>query len=137
MCLWLRNSGLRPSDSLAITAHFISRNDAILSDVLLMPLPGCCNYAQPNFIILFQFLTPPAQQVSRCSFVKLGPSWVARSMLNGKKHLRFFMPASFSFANFNFLLSRFLFCSNFFCRFLGRTFFRFGRLGIELLHYFG
>ena len=39
MCLWLRNSGLRPSDSLAMTAHFISWNNAILSDVLLMPLP--------------------------------------------------------------------------------------------------
>lgn len=36
MCLWLRNSGLRPSDSLAMTEHFISWNDTILSDVLLI-----------------------------------------------------------------------------------------------------
>ena len=35
--LWLRNSGLRPSDSLATTAHFISWNDAIASDGLLTP----------------------------------------------------------------------------------------------------
>ena len=97
MCLWLRNSGLRPSNSLAITAHFISRNDAILSDVLLMSLPGCCNYAQLNFIILFQFLTPPAQQASRCSFVKLGPSRVARSTLNGKQHL-FFLASIIQFS---------------------------------------
>ena len=131
MCLWLRNSGLRPSNNLAITAHFISRNDAILSDVLLMPLPGCYNYAQLNFIILFHFITPPAQQASRCSFVKLEPSRVARATLNGKKHLRFFMPASFSF-----LLSRFLFCSNFFRSFLFSPLLCFGRLGIELLHHF-
>ena len=39
MCLWLRNSGLRPSDSLAITAHFISWNDAIVSYVSLLPGP--------------------------------------------------------------------------------------------------
>ncbi|MBQ9283643.1 MAG: hypothetical protein IJ216_01170, partial [Acidaminococcaceae bacterium] len=39
--LWLRNSGLRPSDSLATTANFISWNDAIASDGLLTPLPCC------------------------------------------------------------------------------------------------
>ena len=33
--LWLRNSGLRPSDNLAITANFISWNNAIIPDVLL------------------------------------------------------------------------------------------------------
>ena len=37
--LWLRNSGLRPSNSLATTAHFISWNDAIVADGLLMPCP--------------------------------------------------------------------------------------------------
>ena len=37
--LWLRNSGLRPSDSLATTANFISWNNAIASDGLLTPFP--------------------------------------------------------------------------------------------------
>ena len=37
--LWLRNSGLCPSNSLATTANFISWNDAIASDGLLTPLP--------------------------------------------------------------------------------------------------
>jgi len=36
--LWLRNSRLRLSDSLATTANFISRNYAIVPDVLLRPL---------------------------------------------------------------------------------------------------
>ncbi|WP_093914289.1 hypothetical protein [Succiniclasticum ruminis] len=36
--LWLRNSRLRLSDSLATTANFISRNYAIGPDVLLLPL---------------------------------------------------------------------------------------------------
>ena len=40
MCLWLRNSGLRPSDSLATTAHFISWNYAIVPDVLLISFPN-------------------------------------------------------------------------------------------------
>ena len=46
MCLWLRNSGLRPSDSLAMTAHFISWNDTILSDVLLIPFPAALSSYQ-------------------------------------------------------------------------------------------
>ena len=41
--LWLRNSGLRPSNSLATTANFISWNDAIASDGLLTPFPCCIN----------------------------------------------------------------------------------------------
>ena len=39
--LWLRNSGLRPSDSLATTANFISWNNVIAADGLLMPSPVC------------------------------------------------------------------------------------------------
>ena len=39
MSLWLRNSGLRPSNSLATTAHFISWNDTIVSYSLLLPFP--------------------------------------------------------------------------------------------------
>ena len=39
--LWLRNSGLCPSNSLATTANFISWNDAIAADGLLMSLPAC------------------------------------------------------------------------------------------------
>jgi hypothetical protein len=39
--LWLRNSGLCPSNSLATTANFISWNDAIAADGLLMTLPAC------------------------------------------------------------------------------------------------
>jgi hypothetical protein len=39
MCLRLRNLGLRPSDSLAATAHFISWNDATVHDVLFMSSP--------------------------------------------------------------------------------------------------
>ena len=35
MCLRLRNSGPRPSDSLAAAAHFISWNYAIALNVLL------------------------------------------------------------------------------------------------------
>ena len=35
MCLRLRNSGLRPSDSLAAAAHFISWNYVIALNVLL------------------------------------------------------------------------------------------------------
>ena len=37
--LWLRNSRLRLSDSLATTAYFISWNNTIVSDVLLMHFP--------------------------------------------------------------------------------------------------
>ena len=37
--LWLRNSGLCPSNSLATTANFISWNDTIASDGLLTPFP--------------------------------------------------------------------------------------------------
>ena len=37
MRLWLRNSGLRPSDSLATTAHFFSWNYINAPDVLLIP----------------------------------------------------------------------------------------------------
>jgi hypothetical protein len=39
--LWLRNSGLCPSNSLATTANFISWNDAIAADGLLMSLSAC------------------------------------------------------------------------------------------------
>ena len=39
--LWLRNSGLRPSASLATTANFISWNNVIAADGLLMPSPVC------------------------------------------------------------------------------------------------
>ena len=39
--LWLWNSGLCPSNSLATTANFISWNDAIAADGLLMSLPAC------------------------------------------------------------------------------------------------
>ena len=39
MRLRLRNSGLRPSNSLAATVHFISRNHATVSDGLLMSSP--------------------------------------------------------------------------------------------------
>jgi hypothetical protein len=39
--LRLRNSGLCPSNSLATTANFISWNDAIAADGLLMSLPAC------------------------------------------------------------------------------------------------
>ena len=39
--LWLRNSGLRPSNSLATTANFISWNNVIAADGLLMPSPVC------------------------------------------------------------------------------------------------
>ena len=39
--LWLRNSGLCPSDSLATAANFISWNNAIVSDVLLISFPYC------------------------------------------------------------------------------------------------
>ncbi|MEE3455390.1 MAG: hypothetical protein VZQ29_07215, partial [Succiniclasticum sp.] len=37
MRLWLRNSGLRPSNSLATAAHFVSWNVANTPDVLLKP----------------------------------------------------------------------------------------------------
>ena len=39
--LWLWNSGLCPSNSLATTANFISWNDVIAADGLLMSLPAC------------------------------------------------------------------------------------------------
>ena len=39
--LWLRNSGLCPSNSLATTANFISWNDAIAADGFLMSLYAC------------------------------------------------------------------------------------------------
>ena len=39
--LWLWNSGLCPSNSLDTTANFISWNDAIAADGLLMSLPAC------------------------------------------------------------------------------------------------
>ena len=47
--LWLRNSGLRPSNSLATTTNFISWNHAIASDGLLTPFPCRIFYAHTNF----------------------------------------------------------------------------------------
>jgi hypothetical protein len=55
--LWLRNSGLCPSNSLATTANFISWNDAIAADGLLMSLPACIilNRKIPVFLTAVDF----------------------------------------------------------------------------------
>ena len=50
MRLWLRNSGLCPSDSLATTAHFISWNNAIASYSLLMSFPHCIVFTLRPFL---------------------------------------------------------------------------------------
>ena len=66
MRLWLRNSGLRSSNSLATAAHFVSWNVANTPDVLLKPLHACffCSlynqflplYIKCNQLFLYYFL---------------------------------------------------------------------------------
>ena len=52
--LWLRNSGLRPSNSLATTANFISWNNVIAADGLLMSSSVCIMPRQQSETILSQ-----------------------------------------------------------------------------------
>ena len=72
MCLWLRNLGLRPSNNLAITAHFISWNDAIVSYVCscLFFIFYCISRKQ--LILRFNCIHAAAQLCVPDSFKQIG-----------------------------------------------------------------
>ena len=99
MRLWLRNSGLCPSDSLATTAHFISWNNAIAPYSLLMSFPHCIVFTLRPFLQHSQYqLMKHLHRAFQCvTVIGHGGVMQAGCQITAHTHVHGFQMGSFLF----------------------------------------